>query len=85
MISLCKNSENEWMEHLEALEFIIMIFFYNYVVWEVIEYYFDFIQKAIHNINRELIVKQEIEFTKLQGTLDCGINIIYIVENKHNL
>jgi SAM-dependent methyltransferase len=28
----------------------------------------------------ELIVKQEIEFTKLQGTLDCGMNIIYIVE-----
>ena len=28
----------------------------------------------------ELIVKQEIEFTKLQGTLDCGMNIIYVVE-----
>ncbi|HBM74244.1 MAG TPA: class I SAM-dependent methyltransferase, partial [Clostridiaceae bacterium] len=28
----------------------------------------------------ELIVKKEIEFTKLQGTLDCGMNIIYVVE-----
>lgn len=28
----------------------------------------------------ELIVKHEIEFTKLQGTLDCGMNIIYVVE-----
>jgi hypothetical protein len=28
----------------------------------------------------ELIIKQEIEFTKLPGTLDCGMNIIYIVE-----
>jgi len=28
----------------------------------------------------ELIIKQEIEFTKLQGTLDCGMNIIYVVE-----
>jgi hypothetical protein len=28
----------------------------------------------------ELIVKQEIEFTKLQGTLDCGMNIIYVIE-----
>jgi len=29
MISLRKNRENEWMEHLEALEFVIMIFFIN--------------------------------------------------------
>jgi len=28
----------------------------------------------------QLIVKQEIEYTKLQGTLDCGMNIIYVVE-----
>jgi ubiquinone/menaquinone biosynthesis C-methylase UbiE len=28
----------------------------------------------------ELIVKKEIEFTKLQGMLDCGMNIIYVVE-----
>lgn len=27
-----------------------------------------------------LVVKQEIEFTKLSGTLDCGMNIIYVVE-----
>jgi len=27
----------------------------------------------------ELIVEKEIEFTKLPGTLDCGMNIIYVV------
>ncbi len=27
----------------------------------------------------DLIVEKEIEFTKLQGTLDCGMNIIYVV------
>lgn len=28
----------------------------------------------------ELIVEKEIQFTKLQGTLDCGMNIIYVAE-----
>lgn len=28
----------------------------------------------------ELIVEKEIEFTKLPGTLDCGMNIIYVVQ-----
>lgn len=28
----------------------------------------------------ELIVEKEIAFTKLQGTLDCGMNIIYVVQ-----
>jgi len=28
----------------------------------------------------ELIVKKEIEFTKLEGMLDCDMNIIYVVE-----
>lgn len=28
----------------------------------------------------ELVVEKEIEFTKLPGTLDCGMNIIYIVQ-----
>lgn len=28
----------------------------------------------------ELIVQKEIEFTKLPGTLDCGMNIIYVVK-----
>ena len=28
----------------------------------------------------ELIVEKEIRFTKIQGTLDCGMNIIYVVE-----
>lgn len=28
----------------------------------------------------ELIVKKEIAFTKIQGTLDCGMNIIYVLE-----
>lgn len=28
----------------------------------------------------ELIVEKEIQFTKLQGTLDCGMNIIYVVQ-----
>lgn len=28
----------------------------------------------------KLIVEKEIEFTKLPGTLDCGMNIIYVVE-----
>lgn len=28
----------------------------------------------------ELIVEKEIQFTKLQGTLDCGMNIIYVVK-----
>lgn len=30
----------------------------------------------------ELIVEKEIQFTKLQGTLDCGMNIIYAVQKK---
>jgi ubiquinone/menaquinone biosynthesis C-methylase UbiE len=28
----------------------------------------------------ELLIKKEIEFTKLPGTLDCGMNIIYVIE-----
>ena len=28
----------------------------------------------------QLIVEKEIAFTKLQGTLDCGMNIIYVVQ-----
>jgi len=28
----------------------------------------------------ELVVKKEIEFTKLPGTLDCGMNIIYVAQ-----
>jgi Methylase involved in ubiquinone/menaquinone biosynthesis len=28
----------------------------------------------------ELIVEKEIEFTKLPGTLDCGMNIIYVIQ-----
>ena len=28
----------------------------------------------------ELILEKEIAFTKLQGTLDCGMNIIYVVQ-----
>jgi ubiquinone/menaquinone biosynthesis C-methylase UbiE len=28
----------------------------------------------------KLIVEKEIEFTKLQGTLDCGMNIIYVMQ-----
>ena len=28
----------------------------------------------------ELIVEKEIQFSKLQGTLDCGMNIIYVVQ-----
>jgi ubiquinone/menaquinone biosynthesis C-methylase UbiE len=28
----------------------------------------------------ELLIKKEIEFTKLSGTLDCGMNIIYVIE-----
>jgi len=28
----------------------------------------------------ELIIKQEIAFTKLPGTLYCGMNIIYVLE-----
>ncbi|MCL2401398.1 MAG: class I SAM-dependent methyltransferase [Oscillospiraceae bacterium] len=28
----------------------------------------------------KLIIEKEIEFTKLQGTLDCGMNIIYVVQ-----
>ncbi|HEX3022736.1 MAG TPA: class I SAM-dependent methyltransferase [Lachnospiraceae bacterium] len=28
----------------------------------------------------ELIVEKEIQFTKLPGTLDCGMNIIYVVQ-----
>lgn len=28
----------------------------------------------------ELLVEKEIQFTKLQGTLDCGMNLIYIVQ-----
>lgn len=28
----------------------------------------------------ELIVEKEIQFTKLHGTLDCGMNIIYVVQ-----
>lgn len=28
----------------------------------------------------ELLIRKELEFTKLPGTLDCGMNIIYVVE-----
>jgi ubiquinone/menaquinone biosynthesis C-methylase UbiE len=28
----------------------------------------------------ELLIRKEIEFTKLPGTLDCGMNIIYVIE-----
>jgi hypothetical protein len=28
----------------------------------------------------QLIVEKEIALTKLQGTLDCGMNIIYVVQ-----
>ncbi len=28
----------------------------------------------------ELLIKKEVEFTKLPGTLDCGMNIIYVIE-----
>lgn len=28
----------------------------------------------------KLIIEKELEFTKLQGTLDCGMNIIYVVQ-----
>lgn len=31
-----------------------------------------------------LIIEQEIAFTKLQGTLDCGMNIIYVVQKNNN-
>ena len=31
----------------------------------------------------ELIVEKEIEFTKLQGTLDCGMNMIYVVQKQN--
>lgn len=31
----------------------------------------------------ELIVEKEIQFTKMSGTLDCGMNIIYVTQ-KHN-
>ncbi len=27
-----------------------------------------------------LIIKKEIEFTKYPGTLDCGMNIIYVIK-----
>lgn len=30
----------------------------------------------------ELLVEKEIQFTKMQGTLDCGMNIIYVVEKR---
>lgn len=30
----------------------------------------------------ELVVEKEIQFTKLQGTLDCGMNIIYVVQKQ---
>ena len=32
----------------------------------------------------EFIVEKEIQFTKLEGTLDCGMNIIYVVQ-KNNI
>ncbi len=28
----------------------------------------------------ELLIRKEIEFTKLPGTLDCGMNIIYVIQ-----
>ena len=28
----------------------------------------------------EFIVEKEIQFTKLPGTLDCGMNLIYVVQ-----
>lgn len=33
----------------------------------------------------ELVIEKEIAFTKLQGTLDCGMNIIYVVRKKQAL
>lgn len=33
----------------------------------------------------ELIVEKEIAFSKLPGTLDCGMNIIYVVESNKSL
>ncbi len=30
----------------------------------------------------ELVVEKEIQFTKLQGTLDCGMNMIYVVQKQ---
>ncbi|MBN2797279.1 MAG: class I SAM-dependent methyltransferase [Clostridia bacterium] len=41
--------------------------------------------EAIENARKdpeywEFIVEKEIEFTKLPGTLDCGMNIIYVVQ-----
>jgi ubiquinone/menaquinone biosynthesis C-methylase UbiE len=30
----------------------------------------------------ELVIEKEIAFTKLPGTLDCGMNLIYVVEKK---
>ncbi len=32
----------------------------------------------------ELIVEKEIQFTKLPGTLDCGMNIIYVVQKSNS-
>ena len=40
---------------------------------------------ALENVRQDtelwqLIIEKEIAFTKLQGTLDCGMNIIYVVQ-----
>ena len=42
---------------------------------------------AVENVRDDeelwkLIVEKEIAFTKLQGTLDCGMNIIYVVQKQ---
>lgn len=44
---------------------------------------------ALENVRQDqefwnLIIEQEIAFTKLQGTLDCGMNIIYVVQKNNN-
>lgn len=31
-----------------------------------------------------LVIEKEIQFTKMQGTLDCGMNIIYVVQKKND-
>ena len=31
----------------------------------------------------KLIIEKEIAFTKMQGTLDCGMNIIYVLEKNN--
>ena len=31
----------------------------------------------------KLIIEKEIAFTKMEGTLDCGMNIIYVLEKNN--